>query len=123
MRCWALFCDLPGRPHFPQTGEGVLAWSSFLGAGRSIKICVAHQVEACLLLGASTSWKSEAVQTAGFGLNKAGGRPHSPRPAVTNDQLIQLILSSGWQNKRATLARLSWAFLLPVLSERLPLCR
>ena len=122
-RCWALFCDTTGRPHFPPTEEATLARSSFFGAGRSFNIYVAHLEKACPLLGVSTSWKSRAVQTAGFGLPEAGGRPHSPRPAVTNDQLIQLILSSGWQNKRATLARLSWAFLLPVLSERLPLCR
>ena len=56
MRRWAFFCDLAGRPHFPPTGEGVLAWPSFFGAGRSFRICAARPEEACLLLGVSTTW-------------------------------------------------------------------
>ena len=60
--------------HFPPTEEGVLAWSSCFGAGRSFKIDVAHLEKACLLLGVGASWKSKSVTIAGHGLSKAGGR-------------------------------------------------
>ena len=74
-------------------------------------------------MGVSISWKSRAVQTAGFGLAKAGDRPHTPRQVVTEDQLIQLALSNGWRNELSNLALLSWTFLLRAPSQRLPLCR
>ena len=48
-RCWGCFCDVTAGPHFPPADEGVIAWSSFFGAGRSFKIYVAHLEEACLL--------------------------------------------------------------------------
>ena len=86
-------------PHFPPTEEAVLASSSLFGAGRSFEVYVAHLEEACLPRGVSTSCESRAVQTAGFGLAKSGDRSRSPRPAVTRDQLIQLVLSNGWDNE------------------------
>ena len=63
------------------------------------------------------------MQTAGFGLAKAGDLSHSPRPAVTKDELIQLALINGWHNELFILALLSWAFLLRAPSECPPLCR
>ena len=87
IRRWAFRCDLTGRPHFPPTEGGVLAWSSCFGAGRSCKIHVARLDKACLLLGVSTPWQSKAVLTAGHGLAQVGDRAHSPRPAVSKDQL------------------------------------
>ena len=42
IRCRGCFCDVTSRAHFPPTEEGVLARSSFFGAGRSFKIYVAH---------------------------------------------------------------------------------
>ena len=78
IRCWGYFCDATSGAHLPPTGEGVLAWSSFFGAGRSFKIYVAHLEKACLLLGIDTSWKSRAVATAGYGLSKAGDRSFAP---------------------------------------------
>ena len=75
VRCWALFCDLVGRPRFLPTEEAALAWSSLFGAGSLFKICVAHLEKACHVLGVSKSWKSRAAQTAGFGLATAGDRP------------------------------------------------
>ena len=50
-----------------------------------------------------------AAQPAGFGLAKAGYRSHSPCPAVTKDQLFQLVLSNGWNNELSILALLNRA--------------
>ena len=50
----------------------MLAWSSFFGAGRPFKIYVARLEKACLLLGVSTSWKTKAAMTAGYGLESWG---------------------------------------------------
>ena len=47
VRCWGCFCDVTARPRSPSTEEGVLARSSFFGAGSSIKIYVAHLEKAC----------------------------------------------------------------------------
>ena len=47
IRCWGRFCDVATRPHFRPTEEGVLARSSFFGAGRSFKIYVARLEKAC----------------------------------------------------------------------------
>ena len=35
IRCWGCLCNVAMKPHFPPTEEGVLARSSFFGAGRS----------------------------------------------------------------------------------------
>ena len=52
VRRWAFFCDLTAGPHFPPTGEGAPASSSFSGAGRSFKIYVAHFEQA----GSCSRW-------------------------------------------------------------------
>ena len=121
IRCWGCFCDVTARPRFPPTEEGVLAWSSFFGAGRSFKIYVAHLEKACLLLGVDASWKSKAVATAGHGLSKAGDRSFSPRPAISRSQLCELVMSRSLQDDLALIALIGWSFLLRIPSECLPL--
>ena len=123
IRCWGYFCDATSRAHFPPTEEGVLAWSSFFGAGRSFKIYVAHLEKACLLLGLDTSWKSRAIATAGYGLAKAGDRSFAPRPAISRPQLCELITARSLQDGLALIALIGWSFLLRIPSECLPLCR
>ena len=63
------------------------------------------------------------MQTAGFGLAKAGDRSQNPRPAITKDRHIQLVSGNGWRNELSKIALLSWTFLLRGPSECLPLCR
>ena len=123
MRCWAFFCDLTGRPRFPPMEGAASAWSSVFGAGRSPKIYVAHPEKARPLMGVPTSWKSKAVQTAVFGMARAGDRSQNPRPAATKDQLIHLILPNGWRNEPFVIDLLSWTCLLRFPSECLPLRR
>ena len=123
IRCWGCFCDVTSRAHFPPTEEGVLAWSSFFGAGRSFKIYVAHLEKACLLLGTDTSWKTRAVITAGYGLSKAGDRSFAPRPAISRSQLCELVSARSLQDGLALIALIGWSFLLRIPSECLPLCR
>ena len=101
----------------------MLAWSSFFGAGRSFKICVAHLDKARLLLGVGASWKSKAVAAAGYGLSKAGGRSFSPRPAISRSQLCELVMSRSLQDDLALIALIGWPFLLRIPSECLPLRR
>ena len=72
-RGWSCFCDAATRPHYPPTEGGVLARSSFFGAGKSFKIYVACLEKPCLLLGVDTSWRPKAVATAGYGLAEGGG--------------------------------------------------
>ena len=109
--------------HFPPTEEGVLAWSSCFGAGRSFKIYVAHLEKACLLLGVGASWKSKSVTIAGHRLSKTGGRPFSPRPAISRSQLCELATSRPLQDDLALTALIGRPFLLRIPSECLPLCR
>ena len=54
---------------------------------------------------------------------KAGDRSRNPRPAVSEDQLTQLVSTNGWRNESPAIARLGWAFPLMVPSECLPLPR
>ena len=72
VRCWELFRNPTNRPHYPPSGEGVLAWSSFFATGRSRQICVAHLKRACVLLGLSPAWKTKSVISGGRGLAKRG---------------------------------------------------
>ena len=51
-----LFLRCGRETSLPPTEEGVLAWPSFFGAGRSFKIYVARLEKACVLLGVDTSW-------------------------------------------------------------------
>ena len=90
-RCWGLFCDATGRPHFSPSEEAALAWSSFFPPGRTFKMYAAHLEKGRMLLGMGSEWKTEAVSVAGQGLAKAGGRSGSPRPAVTRAQLVELL--------------------------------
>ena len=91
IRCWGRSCDVTARPHIPPAEEGLLARSSFFGAGRSFKIYVAHLEEACLLLEVGASWNSKAVTVADYGLAGAGERSFSPRPAISKSQLRELL--------------------------------
>ena len=99
-----------GRPHFPPTEEGVLAWSSFSTTERSFQIYTAHLEQAGALLGLSISSKTRAVATASHGLAKAGDRTSCPRPAVTREHLSQITLSKGRDDAIAVVALSSWAF-------------
>ena len=101
----------------------MLAWSSFFGAGRSFKIYAAHLEKARLLLGVDASWKSKAVNTAGYGHAKAGDRSFSPGPAISRPQLCELATSRLLQDDLAFVALIGWSFLMRTPSERLPFCR
>ena len=100
-----------------------MAWFSFFGAGRSFRFYAAHLEQARLLIGVSTTWKSKAVLTAGYGLANAGDRLRNPCTAVPKDQLLRLVSTNGWHNELSALAQLSWTFLRRAPSECLPLYR
>ena len=123
MRRWAFSCDLAGRPRFPPTEEGALAWSSIFVVDRSLQIFVAHLEEACLLFGVSIAWESKAVPASSYGLATAGDRSRGPRPAGSKDQMIQLISTNGWLNELSILAFPSWIFPPRAPSECSPLRR
>ena len=52
-----------------------------------------------------------------------GDRSGSPRPAVTRAQLAELLTRRGWDDPFAILVLPSWAFLLRIPSDALPLYR
>ena len=99
----------------------MLAWSSFFGAGKCAKISVARLEKAGLLLGVSKTRKSKAVLTAGYGPAEAGDRSHSPRPAASKDQLIQLVSTYGSRNELSIIVLQGWTFLPRAPSGCLPL--
>ena len=123
IRCWGFSCEVAARPHFPPTEGGVLARSSFFGAGGSFKIYVAHLEKARLPLGVDASWKSKAVATAGHGLSRAGDRSFPPRPAISGSLLCELVMSRPPQDDLALISLIGWPFLIRIPSECLPLCR
>ena len=123
MRRWAFFCDRTGRPHFPPTEEGALAWSSVFVAGRSFQIFVARIEKACLLWGVSIAWESKAVLAAGYGLATAGDRSRNPRSAVSKGRLIQPIPTNGRRGELPTVALPRWTFPPRGPSECSPLRR
>ena len=61
--------------------------------------------------------------TSGVGLSKAGSRILSPLPAVPRERSARMVAANGWAEQLAPIALISWAFLLKVPSERLPLVR
>ena len=83
-----------------------MAWPSFFGAGRPFEIYAAHPEKGCLLTVVPIAWKSKAVLAAGYALAEAGDRSRNPRPAISQDQLIQLVPTNGFRNELAILALL-----------------
>ena len=110
-RGWSCFCDAATRPHYPPTEGGVLARSSFFGAGKSFKIYVARLEKPCLLLGVDTSWRPKAVATAGYSLAEGGGRTFTPRSVTSRAQLCELVTSLSLQDELALIASIGWSSL------------
>ena len=51
---------------------------------------------------------------------KSGDRSYTPRPAISKDQLVQPVSTTGWRNDLIAIALISWTFVLRVPSERPP---
>ena len=95
LRCWGPFCDLHMLPHFPPTGLAVLTWGSFFSEWRTFRMYLAHLAEGRRLIECdATSWYTDRVKAAARGLSKSEACSFAVRPAVSKDQLCQLVGSS-----------------------------
>ena len=117
IRRWGRFRDAETRAHLPPTEGGALAWSSFLGAGRSFRVYVARLEKACLLSGLGASWRTKAVDTADRGLAQAGDRSFSRRPAISRAQLCELVTSLSLRGELGLIGLIGWAFPPRIPSE------
>ena len=98
IRCWRLFCGATQRAHFTPTGEGVPAWSSFSAPGRTFAVYVARLQKTCALFSVDFSLRAEAVSIARHRLSRAGDEAFSPRPAISTQQLVQILTRRGLQD-------------------------
>ena len=124
LRCWGVFCDLNMLPHFPPTEISVLRRSAFFPPGRTFRMYLAHLVKGCQLNDCdSTSWLTERVRGVAKGLAKSKDNSFATRPAISKDQLCQLVRAFSLRDEFSLLAALGWIFLLRIRSEAIPMRR
>ena len=123
LRRWGMFCESLREPHFPPTAKRVSQWSFMFPPGKTFGLYVAHLLKACQLLGISDQWCSHEVRGIIKGLKNAKVPSMAPKSAISPAILAAIVKKEGFGSEFAQLALISYAFLLRVFSEALPLTR
>lgn len=111
--------DAAERRRCPPAEGAALGCSSFFSPGSNFAIYAIRLEKACLLSGGDKRWRTKAVGS--HGLAKGGNKSFCPRPAITKQQPIQIVLTKGWGDQFLLIAGITWTFLLSNSSECLPL--
>ena len=115
--CWGDFCELAGRELLPPSGEAASEWPAYFSAGRASQQYLPHLQKACVFLGCSLEWKSEAVARAARGLARAGGRIHVPKPVAARSLFGKITSRNLTSETSARAVWVSWMCPLRVQSR------
>ena len=124
LKRWALFCVLNLSPHYQPTELAVLRRSSFFLMGRTCRAYLSHLIEGRQLNDwDATLWRTDRAKAACKGLSKSKGCSFAARPAVSKEQLCQLVRPFSFRDGFILLAVIIWVFPLRVKSEAIPMRR